>query len=82
MLFVRTDMFAKFQADTEEYGLIYIPVDSFDAEEFYIDRIMGIPHLLEPVVWIDDDFMSDVTQQDFREFEILKFEEIPKEEES
>ncbi len=70
--FVRTDMFAKFQADTEEYGLIYIPVDSFDAEEFYIDRVMGIPHLLEPVVWIDDDFMSDENIEfDFEAFDII-----------
>lgn len=70
--FVRADMFTKFQADTEEYGLIYIPVDLFDAEEFYIDRKMGIPHLLEPVVWIDDDFMSDENIEfDFEAFDII-----------
>lgn len=70
--FVRTDMFAKFQADTEEYCLIYIPVDSFEAEEFYIDREMGIPHLLEPVVWIDDDFMNNENIEfDFEAFDII-----------
>ncbi len=70
--FVRADMLAKFQADTEEYGLIYIPVDSFDVEEFYIDREMGIPHLLESVVWIDDDFMSDENIEfDFEAFDII-----------
>ncbi len=70
--FVRADMLVKFLADTEEYGLIYIPVDSFDAEEFYIDREMGIPHLLDPVVWIDDDFMSDGNIEfDFEAFDII-----------
>lgn len=70
--FIRSDMLTKFQADTERYGLIYIPVDSFDAEEFYIDRKMGIPHLLESVVWIDDDFMSDENIEfDFEAFDII-----------
>lgn len=70
--FVRTDMLAKFQADTEEYGLIYIPVDSFDAEEFYVDREMGIPRLFESVVWIEDDFMSDENIEfDFEAFDII-----------
>ncbi len=71
--FVRSDMYAKFQADTEEYGLIYIPVNSFEAEEFYIDRKMGIPHMLEPVVWIEDDFMNDENIEfDFDAFELIE----------
>ncbi len=70
--FVRADMLAKFQADTEEYGLIYIPVDSFDAEEFYLDRQMKIPHFLEPIMWIDDDFMNDENIEfDFEAFDII-----------
>lgn len=70
--FVRVDMLTKFRADTEEYGLVYIPVSSFDAEEFYIDRKMGIPRLLEPVVWIEDDFMNDENIEfDFEAFDII-----------
>jgi len=72
VVFVRADMLTKFQTDTEEYGLIYIPVDSFDAEEFYVDREMEIPHLLESVIWIDDDFMNDENIEfDFEAFDII-----------
>lgn len=70
--FVRADILTKLQADTKEYGLIYIPVNSFEAEEFYIDKEMGIPHLLEHVVWIDDDFMNDENLEfDFEAFDII-----------
>ncbi len=70
--FVCAEMVAKLQADTEEYGLVYIPVDSFVAEEFYLDMEMRIPHLLESVVWVDDDFMSDENMEfDFEAFDII-----------
>lgn len=70
--FVRADMLTKFRTDTEEYDLVYIPVSSFDAEEFYIDMQMKIPHLLEPIIWIDDDFMNDENIEfDFEAFDII-----------
>jgi hypothetical protein len=70
--FVRAGMMDKFQADTEEYGLVYIPVESFEAEEFYLDTEMEIPHLLESIIWVDDDFMSDENIEfDFETFDII-----------
>ena len=70
--FVLEDMLPKLKKDTEEYGLVFIPVKSFDTEEFYIDRKMEMPSFLKGVTWIDDDFMSDENIEfDFNAFEII-----------
>lgn len=70
--FVLEGMLPKLKKDTEEYGLVYIPVKSFDAEEFYIDRKMEIPLFLKGITWVDDDFMSDENIEfDFDAFEII-----------
>lgn len=70
--FVREDMLVKFKRDTEEYELVYIPVSSFEQEEFYIDRETEIPLLLQNIVWIDDDFMNDENIEfDFEAFDVI-----------
>ena len=57
--FVLMDMLTKFKEDTKEYELVYIPAESFETEEIYIDREMELPRFLESVIWIEDDFMYD-----------------------
>lgn len=70
--FVREDMLTKFKNDTEEYNLVYIPVTSFDAEEFYFEREMDSPTFLKEILWIDDDFMNDENLAfDFELFDII-----------
>lgn len=70
--FVREDMLTKFKKDTAEYELICIPVNSFEADEFYVDREMEIPDLLKDILWIDDDFMNDENKEfDLEAFEII-----------
>lgn len=70
--FVREDMITKLKKDTEEYGLVYIPVKSFEKDEFYIDIEMEISLLLKKIVWIDDDFMYDENIEfDFEAFDII-----------
>ena len=70
--FVREDMLMKFKKDTEEYGLIFIPVSSFEQDEFYIDMETEIPLLLKNIIWVDDDFMNDENIEfDFEAFDII-----------
>ncbi len=70
--FVKEDMLTKFQNDTDEYGLVCIPVDSFEKDEFYIDREMQIPLLLKNIIWINDDFMNNENIEfDFEAFDII-----------
>ena len=70
--FVREDMLTKFKNDTEEYDLVSIPVGSFEADEFYVDRKMDMPYLLENIIWIDDDFMNNENIEfDFQAFEVI-----------
>ncbi len=70
--FVRKDMSIKLKKDTEEYELVLIPVNSFEADEFYIDLEMGMPLLLKNVIWINDDFMNDEDIEfDFEAFEMI-----------
>ena len=70
--FVLEDMLPKLKKDTEEYGLVFIPVKSFDTDEFYIDREMEIPSFLKNITWIDDDFLSDENIEfDFEAFDII-----------
>lgn len=70
--FVREDMLTQFKKDTEEYELVCIPVSSFDTEEFYIDMEMEIPHFLQSIIWIDDDFMNDENIEfNFESFDII-----------
>lgn len=70
--FVKEDMLTKLKKDTEEYELVCIPVNSFEKDEFYIDREMKIPLLLKNIIWIDDDFMNDENIEfDFEAFDII-----------
>lgn len=70
--FAREDMLEKLKKDTEEYGLEFIPFNSFETDEFYIDREMEIPDLLKNLIWIDDDFMNDENIEfDFESFYII-----------
>lgn len=70
--FVKEDMLTKFKNDTEEYALVCISVNSFEADEFYIDREMPIPLLLKNIIWIDDDFMNDENIEfDYEAFDII-----------
>jgi len=59
--FVREDMVAKVEEDTAEYGLVCVPVASFEADMFYMDTDAEIPDLLKDVVWADDDFLNDAS---------------------
>ncbi|MGN0426960.1 MAG: hypothetical protein ACI4F0_04075 [Agathobacter sp.] len=71
-MFVLENMREKIQQDTEEYGLIYISVNSFDDEELYIDQEMELPDFLKHVLWVDDDFMNDGSIPfDFSAFDII-----------
>ena len=70
--FAREDMLEKLKKDTEEYGLKFIPYNSFETDEFYIDREMEVPDLLKNLIWIDDDFMNDENIEfDFESFYII-----------
>ncbi len=72
LAFVRDDMYTKLKKDTEEYELVFIPVHSFEADEFYIDLEMEIPLFLKKILWIDDDFMNDENIEfDFEAFDII-----------
>ena len=72
--FVREDMLEKLIKDTYEYGLNFIPFNSYEKDEFYLDREMEIPNLLKNITWIDDDFMNDETIE--FDFETLVKEDI------
>lgn len=70
--FVREDILEKFKEDTKEYDLLYIPVKSFETEEFYIDNDRELPAFLKEVRWIDDDFGNDENIPfDYEKFEII-----------
>jgi len=70
--FVLTDMLAKFKEDTKEYDLVYIPVESFEIKEFYIDSTMELPRFLQSVLWIEDDFMyDDSIEFDYEAFDMI-----------
>jgi len=70
--FVREDMAAKVKQDTAEYGLVCIPVASFEADEFFIDTDAEIPGWLKRIVWADDDFLNDAgIAFDFDAFEVI-----------
>lgn len=56
--FVLADKLEKFRADTAEYGLIYIEVDSFE-KEIFCCQPEGLSEFFRSAVWIDDDFLSD-----------------------
>lgn len=72
VIFVRDGMLEKIMKDTEGYGLIYIPVNSFEDEELYIDNEIELPSFLEGVLWVDDDFLNDEDITfDFETFEII-----------
>lgn len=59
--FVLEDMAAKVKEDTAEYGLVCVPVASFEADAFYVDTDAEIPGLLKRIVWADDDFLNDAS---------------------
>ena len=70
--FVREDMLEKFEEDTKEYDLLYIPVKSFETEELYIDNSMELPSFLKEICWVDDDFLNDENIPfDYEKFEII-----------
>ena len=70
--FILTDMLSKYKEDTEEYDLVYIPVESFEAKEFYIDSKMELPRFLKSVIWIEDDFMyDDSIEFDYEAFDVI-----------
>lgn len=70
--FVLERMLTKLEKDTEEYELVFIPVRSFETDELYIDMDMEMPHILENVIWIDDDFMNDENIEfDFEAFDVI-----------
>lgn len=65
-------MLEKFKEDTKEYNLLYIPVNSFETEELYIDNSMELPTFLKEIRWIDDDFLNDESIPfDYEKFEII-----------
>ena len=71
-IFVLQNMMEKIKQDTEEYGLIYIPVNSFDREELCINQERELPDFLKNVLWIDDDFLNDGSIPfDFSAFDII-----------
>lgn len=51
----------KFQKDTEQYDMVYIPISSFYEELLQCSHIDLLPQEFSDVVWIDDDFMNDET---------------------
>ena len=47
-------------------------MNSFEIDEFYIDREMEVPLLLKNVIWIDDDFMNDENIEfDYEAFDVI-----------
>lgn len=69
--FVLSAMIDKFIADTKEYGIVYIPVNDFDREEFYIENT-NTPDFMNCITWIDDDFLNDgKIPFDYEKFEII-----------
>lgn len=72
VVFVHKDMYIKLKEDTKEYELVFISVNSFETDEFYIDLEMEIPPLLKNIIWINDDFMNDENIEfDFEAFDII-----------
>ena len=70
--FVLEKIFNKFIEDTIEYGFIYIPVKSFELNEFFIDLNNKNPEILENITFIDDDFLWDENIEfDFKAFESI-----------
>lgn len=70
--FVKESIMQKFIDDTKEYNLIYIPVGSFDDEEFWVDVESELPHFMKDILWLDDDFMNDENIPfDYEKFELI-----------
>ena len=70
--FVLVSMLEKFKEDTKEYGITYIPVKSFEAEDLCLDNTDNLPRFMTGVRWINDDFLNDETIAfDFEAFKMI-----------
>ena len=57
--FVLSKHIQKFQEDTANYGMRYIPISDFGRELLQCSHIDLLPREFSGIVWIDDDFMDD-----------------------